>query len=153
MSLQAPVLALLCAAACLVALPGPAEPATAQANAALAPLPVGDAQAGRQVFLDRNLGHCLLCHAATQLSAPFQGNIGPDLSDVADRLSAEAIRARVVDPTRLNPDTVMPAYHRTADLQQVAAEYEGQPILDGQQLEDLLAFLLTLKTGEARSTP
>lgn len=105
----------------------------------------GDAQRGREVFLDRDAGHCLLCHQVGQLSDSFQGNLGPDLSDVGRRLSADQLRERIIDPTRMNPETVMPAYYRTSELRQVGSDYVGKPILDAQQVEDVVAFLSTLQ--------
>jgi sulfur-oxidizing protein SoxX len=104
----------------------------------------GDPQRGREVLLDRDRGHCLLCHEIAQLDEGFQGNIGPPLSDVGRRLDAALLRERLVDPTRLNPDTVMPAYYRIDGLRQVADEYAGKPILDAQEVEDVVAFLQTL---------
>ena len=107
--------------------------------------PSGDPDRGREVFLDRELGHCLLCHQVAQLDAPFQGNIGPDLSGVGDRLPASTIRERIADPTTLNPETVMPAYARTDNLVDVDERYLGQPILDARQLDDLVVFVASLK--------
>ena len=105
----------------------------------------GDPDQGREVFLDRELGHCLLCHQVAQLDAPFQGNIGPELSGVGNRLTANAIRERIADPITMNPETVMPAYARTESLIDVAEQYRGKPILDARQLEDLVAFVASLK--------
>ena len=102
-------------------------------------------QRGKAVFLDRDLGHCVLCHQVASLEIPFQGNIGPDLSSVASRLTADMMRAKVIDPTVDNPETTMPAYHRTDNLRQVASEYTGYPILDAEQFADLLAYLDTLR--------
>ena len=76
----------------------------------------GDPIRGKAVFLDRELGHCVLCHQVSSLDVPFQGNIGPDLSNVGARLSREVLLEKVVDPTISNPETTMPAYHRTSDL-------------------------------------
>ena len=130
----------ICALGCLSALlPGLA-------------LSAGDPEAGRAVLVDRDLGHCLLCHQISQVDEPFQGDIGPPLSHVGDRLDAATLRARIADPTRLNPETVMPAYGRTEGLTQVASEYLHKPILDEQQLDDLVAFLLTLKATEEPDT-
>jgi len=107
----------------------------------------GDPQRGRVVVLDRDRGHCLLCHRIAQLDEGFQGTIGPSLSDVGRRLDAATLRARLVDPTRLNPDTVMPAYYRVEGLRQVAVAYRGRPILTAQEVEDVVAFLATLTRG------
>ncbi len=104
----------------------------------------GDSENGREVVIDRDRGHCLLCHQIAQLEEGFQGTIGPPLSDIGRRLDAALLRERLVDPTRLNPDTVMPAYHRIDNLRQVAREYAGQPILDAQEIEDVVAYLQTL---------
>jgi sulfur-oxidizing protein SoxX len=104
----------------------------------------GDPQNGREVVIDRDRGHCLLCHQIAQINEGFQGNIGPPLSDVGSRLDAALLRERLVDPTRLNPDTVMPAYYRVDNLRQVAREYADQPILDAQEIEDVVAYLQTL---------
>jgi sulfur-oxidizing protein SoxX len=105
----------------------------------------GDAQRGREVFLDRDAGHCLLCHQVEQLDASFQGNLGPNLSDIGNRLNTAELRERIVDPTRMNPETVMPAYYRTSNLRQVGTAYLGKPILTAQQVEDVVTFLSTLK--------
>ena len=101
----------------------------------------GDAERGKQVFLDRQRGHCLLCHQYSAVAAGFQGNIGPSLDGIASRLSAAELRYRLVDSTRLNPATVMPAYHRRDGFKDVAPEFRGQPVLTAQEIEDLVAFL------------
>ncbi|MEE4277629.1 MAG: sulfur oxidation c-type cytochrome SoxX [Halieaceae bacterium] len=115
---------------------------------ALAEVP-GNAARGREAIVDRDRGHCLLCHRIAQIDEGFQGNIGPPLSDVGRRLSAARLRERIVDPTRLNPDTVMPAYHRINGLRQVADEYRGRPILSAQEIEDVVAYLQTLRQAPA----
>ncbi len=107
-----------------------------------------DAERGREVFLDRDLGHCVLCHRVAHLDIPFQGNIGPDLTGVADRMSIDAMREKVSDPTLSNPNSTMPGYYRTHGLEQVAREYRGRPVLTAAQLQDLLAYLATLKQAE-----
>jgi sulfur-oxidizing protein SoxX len=73
------------------------------------------------------------------------GNIGPPLAGVGRRLTAAQLRLRLVDSTRINRATVMPAYYRTKDLRQVAAAYFGKPLLTAQQVEDVIAYLLTLR--------
>jgi len=108
----------------------------------------GDAANGQTVFVDRDRGHCVLCHRVAGLDEPFQGDIGPDLSAVGERLSPAQMRLRLVDPTRLNPDTAMPAYHRTHDLRQVAEAYVGVPVLTAQEVEDVVAYLATLRRQE-----
>lgn len=101
----------------------------------------GDARRGRAVFLDRQGGHCLLCHQLSAIDDDFQGTIGPSLDGVASRLSDGQLRYRIVDPTRLNPITAMPAYHRLEGFSDVAPAYRGQPVLNAQQVEDLIAYL------------
>ncbi|MEM1188030.1 MAG: sulfur oxidation c-type cytochrome SoxX [Pseudomonadota bacterium] len=107
----------------------------------------GDPSRGKAVVLDRDRGHCLLCHRIAQLDEGFQGTIGPALSDVGARLQASQLRERIVDPTRLNPDTVMPAYYRVEGLRQVAEEYRDRPVLTAQEVEDVVAFLTTLRAA------
>ena len=73
------------------------------------------------------------------------GDLAPDLSGVGARLSAAQIRLRIVDSSRVNPDTVMPAYFKTEGLQRVAPAFRGKTVLTAQQIEDVVAFLVTLK--------
>ena len=100
---------------------------------------------GRRIFVERDRGHCVLCHQVSGLDALFQGDVGPDLSDVGARLSPGQIRLRIVDASTLNPDTVMPPYHRTHDLHQVAPELAGKPVLTAQEIEHLVAYLSGLE--------
>ena len=103
----------------------------------------GDPVRGRDVFASREGGHCVLCHAAPQAS--IAGDVGPPLAGVGSRLTAAQIRLRIADITRVNPDAAMPAFHRTSGLTRVAARYAGEPALTGQQVEDLVAYLGTLR--------
>ena len=95
------------------------------------------------VFVARDGGHCVLCHSAPGVSVA--GNVGPPLAGVGSRLTAGQIRMRIADITRVNPDSVMPSFHRTKGLERVASGYAGKPALDAQQVEDLVAWLETLK--------
>lgn len=104
----------------------------------------GDAQRGREIMSGRN-ANCLLCHAVPETGVRFMGNLAPPLSGVSRRLSAGQLRLRVVDQSRLNRETIMPAYYRIDGLTRVAAEFTGKPVLDAQQIEDVVAYLLTLK--------
>jgi sulfur-oxidizing protein SoxX len=91
------------------------------------------------------VGLCLLCHNGPFPEEPFQGNLAPDLTGVGARLSAGEIRLRIVDASRVNPNTIMPPYFRTGNLDRVAPAYRGKTVLSAQQIEDVVAFLATLK--------
>lgn len=104
-----------------------------------------NAERGQAIFASRDQGHCVLCHRVDGLKAPFQGNVGPDLSAVASRLSPAQLRLRIADYQIVRPGTVMPSYYRIHDLYQVAEAYEGTPILTAQAVEDLVAYLSGLK--------
>ena len=105
----------------------------------------GDPQRGRQIVASRQVGLCLLCHAAPIPEERFQGDLAPDLRGVGSRLSEEQIRARIVDPSRANPDTIMPAYFRTEGLVRVAPSFRGKTILSAEQIDDVVAYLVTLR--------
>ena len=99
---------------------------------------------GRDVIMSRD-GNCLLCHAIPETGARFMGNLGPPLSGVGARLSAGQLRLRVVDAMRLNPQTIMPPYYRVDGLNRVAQSFRGKPVLTGQQIEDVVAYLQSLR--------
>lgn len=103
----------------------------------------GDAARGRSAVVNRDQGGCTLCHEVP--GETRFGDIAPPLSGVGAKLSAGQLRLRVADSTRVTPDTPMPAYYRTQGLTQVAAPYRGKPILSAQQVEDVVAYLATLK--------
>ena len=105
----------------------------------------GDPARGRAIAASRQTGLCLLCHAAPVPEERFPGNLAPDLAGAGARWSAGQLRLRVVDARRLNPETVMPAYHRIDDLTRIAPAWRGRPMLDAQQVEDVVAWLETLK--------
>ena len=105
----------------------------------------GDADRGRALALDRAAGNCLICHKAPVANEPFQGGLGPDLTGVGSRLALGQLRLRLVDQSQLDPATLMPSYYRVANLQRVAERYRGQPVFTAQQIEDVVAWLTTLK--------
>jgi L-cysteine S-thiosulfotransferase len=105
----------------------------------------GDPARGRAIVGDRQVGLCLLCHSGPFPEEPFQGDLAPDLGGAGDRWSAGQLRLRIVDSGRLDPETIMPAYYRIDDLVRVGADWQGRPILDAQQIEDVVAFLMTLQ--------
>jgi len=86
-----------------------------------------------------------LCHSGPFPEERFQGDLAPDLKGVGARLSEGAIRARIVDPGRFNRDTIMPAYYKTEGLARVAAAFRGKTILGAEQIEDVVAYLSSLK--------
>ena len=100
---------------------------------------------GRAIVADRQVGMCLLCHRAPIPEERFQGDLAPDLAGVGARLSAAELRARVVDPRRANPSTIMPAYFSTEGMTRVAPAYRGKAIFSAQQVDDVVAYLATLK--------
>ena len=104
----------------------------------------GDPQRGRAIVASRQVGLCLLCHSGPFPEERFQGNLAPDLRS-AGRLTEGEIRLRVVDPARANPKTIMPAYYRTEGLTRVAPSLRGKSILTAEQIEDVVAYLATLK--------
>lgn len=115
-------------------------------TAPLSPDP-GDPARGREVVIGRD-GNCLLCHALLETGAVFMGDLGPGLSGVGARLNAAQLRLRLVDPQRANPDSIMPAYARTGGLTRVGNSWRGKPILSAQQIEDAVAYLVTLRAAE-----
>lgn len=106
---------------------------------------VGDAARGRAIVASRQAGLCLLCHGGPIPEERFQGNLAPDLAGAGKRWSTAQLRLRLVDPRRLNPDSIMPAYYRRTGLTRVGRAWEGKPILNAQQIEDVVAYLATLK--------
>ncbi len=105
----------------------------------------GDAAAGRETAIHRKKGNCLACHQMPVPEQQFHGEIGPSLVGVASRYSEGEIRARVVDPKLANPDTIMPAFHKSAGLFRVLEKFRGKSILSAQEVEDIVAYLMTLK--------
>jgi sulfur-oxidizing protein SoxX len=105
----------------------------------------GDAERGRALVASRQTGLCLLCHSAPIAEERFQGNLATNLAGAGARWSEAQLRLRVVDARRLNPLTPMPAYHRTDGLQRVGAAWQGKPVLSAQQVEDVVAYLRTLR--------
>ena len=105
----------------------------------------GDATRGRAIVANRQVGLCLLCHTGPIPEERFQGNLAPDLGGTGKRWSAGQLRLRMVDARTLNPQTIMPSYHRTDGLNRVAPAFAAAPMLTGQQVEDVVAYLLTLR--------
>ena len=105
----------------------------------------GDAARGHAAMLSRDAGNCFLCHSFPDAGQTPLGDIGPPLAGIGRRSTAAQLRLRLVDSTRINPQSVMPAYYRAEGLHQVAAAYRGKPLLTAQQIEDVIVYLLTLR--------
>ena len=136
----------VCGAAAGCALPatGPLASYRVSGDAIIAPLTAqgGDPARGREIFAGRD-ANCYLCHALP--GGRFMGNLASPLAGIGTRLSEGQLRLRIVDPARLNRDTIMPSYYRVDGLNQVASAWRGKPILTAQQIEDTVAYLLTLR--------
>jgi len=104
----------------------------------------GDPVRGRSIVASRQTGLCLLCHSGPFPEERFQGNLAPELKASVARLNAPQLRARIVNASHFNPQTIMPSYYQTNNLNRVAPKFAGQTILSGQEIEDVIAFLVTL---------
>jgi sulfur-oxidizing protein SoxX len=113
-------------------------------NTGLATGAKGDPQRGRAIVANRQVGLCLLCHSGPFPEERFQGNLAPDLRASA-RLTEAVIRARVADASKSNPQTIMPAFYKAEGLTRVAPAYRGKTLLTAEQIEDVVAYLVTLK--------
>lgn len=113
------------------------------------PLPLteqpGDPERGRRLVLDRQGGDCIICHLMPLPQRRFHGTFGPSLDGVGSRYTAAELRLRIVDARAINPQSVMPAYYKVEGLHRVLERYRGQPILTAQQVEDVVAYLMTLR--------
>jgi sulfur-oxidizing protein SoxX len=99
---------------------------------------------GRAIVIKRE-STCLLCHSGPFPEERFQGNLATDLRGAGRRWSPGELRLRLVDATRLNPATIMPPFYRVDGLHRVPPGYRGKPILTAEQIEDVVAYLATLK--------
>lgn len=105
----------------------------------------GDPARGRAIVTNRQVGLCLLCHAGPFPEQRLQGTIAPDLAGAGARWSEGQLRLRIVDARRLDPDSIMPPNYRVEGLTRVAAAFRGRPVLTAEQIEDVVAFLATLR--------
>ena len=104
----------------------------------------GDAARGRALVLARTTT-CILCHSGPFPETRFQGDLAPDLTGAGNRWSVSQLRLRLVDASRFNPETIMPSYYRTGGLVRVGRNFAGKPILSAAEIEDIVAFLATLR--------
>jgi sulfur-oxidizing protein SoxX len=116
-------------------------------GAIVAPLTgkTGEPARGRAIVTNRTVGLCLLCHSGPFPEERFQGNLAPDLRGAGSRWSEGELRLRMADSHRLNPDTIMPAYYKLDGLNRVAPAFRGKPLLTAEQIEDVVAFLATMR--------
>jgi|TARA_R110000787_G_scaffold119786_4_gene230686 sulfur-oxidizing protein SoxX len=112
----------------------------------------GDAAAGQEVMSERSLGNCVACHQVTALEAAFQGNVGPSLDGAADRWNEAELRGILADAKMTFPGTVMPGFYKVSGYIRPGDAYTGKagteplpPLLSAQQIEDVVAYLTTLK--------
>ena len=105
----------------------------------------GDPVRGKAIVVSRQTGLCLLCHSAPLPEEKFQGTIGPDLRGAGSRNTEGQLRLRIVDSRIFNPDTIMPAYYRLDGLDRVAPAFRGKTVLTAEQIEDVVAFIKTLR--------
>jgi sulfur-oxidizing protein SoxX len=105
----------------------------------------GDPERGRLIVTNRQVGLCLLCHTGPFPQERFQGTMAPSLKGAGARSTEGQLRLRIVDASRLKPDTIMPPYYRVDGLERVAPSFQGKPILTAEQIEDVVAYLVTLR--------
>jgi sulfur-oxidizing protein SoxX len=105
----------------------------------------GNAEHGRAIVVNRQVGLCLLCHSGPFPEEKFQGTLAPDLKGAGSRATEGQLRLRIVDASRLNPATIMPPYYRVDGLTRVAPAFQGKPVLTAEQIEDVVAYLVTLR--------
>ena len=107
--------------------------------------PPGDAARGESIVTNRQVGLCLLCHSAPAGEPRVQGNLAPSLAGAGSRSSAVQLRQRIANARSINPDSIMPSYSSTDGLNRVAPAWVGQPILSPKQIDDVVAYLQTLR--------
>jgi sulfur-oxidizing protein SoxX len=105
---------------------------------------LGNATRGRALVVERS-STCILCHGGPFPEQKFQGDLAPNLAGVGGRWSAGQLRLRLVDASRLNATTIMPSYYRVDGLDRVGPAWRGKPILSAEQIEDIVAYLVTLR--------
>jgi sulfur-oxidizing protein SoxX len=105
----------------------------------------GDAERGLKIVTNRQVGLCLLCHTGPYPQERFQGTMAPDLTGAGARWNEGQLRLRMVDAAKINPETIMPPYYRMDGLTRVAPGFRGRTILSAEQIEDVVAYLMTLK--------
>ena len=133
-------------AGCATTAPDALTPYRVENDAIRGPLAAapGDATRGREIVFGRE-SNCLLCHVVPEAGTRAMGNLAQPLGGTGARLGEGRLRLQIVDSMRLNPQTIMPSYYRVDGMNQVAASLRGKPVLTAQQVEDVVAYLLTLR--------
>ena len=121
----------------------PMKPSVSLVLAALLTMGAGDPATGRAIVMNRQLSACLLCHSGPFPDPHLQGNLAPSLAGVGARLTAAELRQRLTDP---GVDSIMPSYSATAGLNRVGRPWAGKPVLSTAQIDDVVAFLSSLRT-------
>lgn len=105
----------------------------------------GDPTRGRAIVANRHVGLCLLCHSGPIPEERLQGSMAPPLQGAGTRSTEGQLRLRLVDASRLNPNTIMPSYYRVDGFKRVTPSLRGKPLLSAEQIEDVVAYLITLR--------
>ncbi len=106
----------------------------------------GDAAVGRQVFANRKLGNCLACHVNSEMpEQSFHGEVGPTLDGAGSRWSEAELRGIVTNSKQTFEGTIMPGFYVDSGLFRPLGGFEDKSILNAQQVEDVIAYLQTLK--------
>ncbi len=140
----------------LAFLPGPCQAAelvqyqieNGEIRASLTGQP-GNPVRGRAIVAERQKGLCLLCHTGSFPEERFQGDLAPTLAGVGARMSEGQLRLRMVDGTKVNGQTIMPPYYRIDGLARVAPAFRGKTLLNAPEIEDVVAYLRTLRDDDA----
>ena len=105
----------------------------------------GDPVNGRKVVIHRKKGNCLACHVMPIKEQPYHGQVGPELIGVASRYEEGEIRLLIVNAKKINEDTIMPAFYKNEGFNRIRKKFKGKTILSAQEVEDVVAYLMTLK--------
>ncbi|QIE47212.1 sulfur oxidation c-type cytochrome SoxX [Pseudohalocynthiibacter aestuariivivens] len=113
----------------------------------------GDAAEGRKIVGSKKLGNCVACHVVSDLAdVPFQGEIGPPLDGAGERWSEADLRGIVSNAKMMFDGSMMPSFYKTEGFIRPGKAYTGKaaddtfgPLLSAEQIENVVAYLVTLK--------
>ena len=106
----------------------------------------GDAASGRKLFMNRKKGNCLACHVNSEMAEQtFHGEVGPELDGVANRWGSAELRGILVNSKNMFEGTIMPAFFKDSGYNRILKKFDGKTILSAQEVEDLLAYVMTLR--------